>query len=270
MDDKTKNALLTAGSIVCGLLGLATAGLAAAGVPSAPKRNPTRGPSWRDFIRGEWWLLDGEELYADQDIGDQGHESIAIDCMFDRDQLAEALREILEPRAESDDEQTASDAADYLEKLDSAEGASSIYFEQKWDDVDSVAVGAINTHSVISGATQEEIWDDMERDIRAAFSKHYGAVYAHNRDFAAWKVDDAILERIRDFILGQAAEQGEGEPDDPDTEISIEESSTHRTAYIPVARFLTIRHPRDLWDPNVETQELWDSVTHDRDEQKKS
>lgn len=274
MDDKTKNALLTAGSVVLGLLGLATAGIATAAGASSPKRNPSwKGPSWRDFIRGEWWLLDGEELFADQGIGDDGHESLAIDYMLDKDALVSGLVEHWEGLLDSEDEDVATVAEQKLQEIENYDlesdeyNAGNVYALVSVPD--EVGVAAVAARSATSDASAEQIWEDInELGAREAFAKHYGAVMAHDRDFTAWKVDDEVLERIREFILGQASEQGAGEPDDPDTEIGIEEASTNRTAYIPVARFLTIRHPRDLWDPNVETQELWDSVTKDRNEQK--
>lgn len=272
MDDKTKNALLTAGSVVCGLLGLAAAGLSAAGGSTAPKRNPGRRASWRDFIRGEWWLLDGEELYADQDIGDDGHESLAIDHMLDKDALVSGLVEHWEGLLDSEDEDVVSDAEEKLKQIQDYDLESSEYNAGNVYALvavpDEVGIASVTVHSATSGASAEQIWEDtVELGVRSAFAKHYGAVMAHDRDFTAWKVDDEVLERIREFILGQAAEQGDAEPDDPDTEISIEEASTNRTAYTPVANFLTIRHPRDLWAPIVETKELWDSVTKNRDDE---
>jgi hypothetical protein len=35
-------------------------------------------------LRGEWWICDGEVEFADQDVGDRGHESIAIGRLADK------------------------------------------------------------------------------------------------------------------------------------------------------------------------------------------
>ena len=205
-------------------------------IPKASKNPYRRG--WKDFIRGEWWIdSSGESMFADIDIGDEGHEAIAINQLLDKDLLIDGLLE-----AGLIDE----DKAD--EYRDGEYEASNVYFLENIPE----EVG-------IAAAGSKEDWDDLQLDSRVAYMKHEGAIQAIGTDFAAWEVTDTTIEAIQGFIF----EQTGGETlDDASTEMCIEEYKTSRTVCLPVMEFLTLKTTKELW-LKIETLEMWESVTTD-------
>jgi hypothetical protein len=168
---------------------------------------------WGEWVpHGEWWIDDsGYASFADIDIGEQGHESIAVDYLLDKDVLIERLE--LGDEYKSDEY-----------------GASSIYFNENIpDDVGIEAIGGV------------ERWNDLKRDERLAYMKHGRAIHVVGLNFGVWVLDDNSIRRIQDFISEEFEDQLR-----PDHEIWIEEHSKGGQFSMPVGEFLEIKHRRDF------------------------
>jgi hypothetical protein len=195
-----------------------------------PRRNPYRA-SWKDYIRGEWWVdAQGEPIFADQDVGDVGHEAIAVDAMLSKDALIDGL--IDRYQAEGDEDSEAK--IDELEDMRENEyGASEVYFNYQIPD----EVG-------IAAAGSEEKWNDVEHDARLAYAKYEGAIQVVDKDFTAYRITSDTIEAMQSFILGQAEFE---DVDDNTTEITIEQIEPSKSVTLRVSDFLTLKDPRVLW-----------------------
>lgn len=209
---------------------------------AAARKNPS-GMTWKDYIRGEWWIDEyGESLFADVDIGEAGHEIIAIDSMLDKEILADGVikhyKAKLRKTKGADKKWVRDKIKDQIAETERYRNndemnASQIYLSQE-----------IPEEAGIAAAGSKEAWEDLVRDARMAYAKHKGAILAVNRDFAAWQVTSKTIEGIQGFILEQS---GGEEIEDKSTEMCVEEHETQRTVCMPVMEFLTLKHPRDLW-----------------------
>jgi hypothetical protein len=209
---------------------------------------------WSDYITGEYWILpSGGSEYADQDVGEAGHEKVALENLVDQDVLFnglikhynrlsrqhipgtpeyEALAELLDKihRYIQDDEQ----------------------FALLWDLLQQQKEGRGVVPSEIGAASvddNQEVWDLLVQDPRWAFART-GAILVINNNFAAWKINDESIKRIQDFILDQAFEAGDLDPEDVsllDGDATIEEYATGEFVTLPINDFLTHKHRRDFW-----------------------
>ena len=190
-----------------------------------PQRNPYQ-PTWKDYIRGEWWIDEsGESMFADQDIGDVGHEAALIDG------LIEYYQSQSEKEAEQYDNE--SKIAELEDMRDDDQGASGVYFQEHIPD----EVG-------IKAAGSEQKWNDIEADARLAFAKYHGAIQVVGTNFLAYKINANTIEAMQKFIESQADFET---IDDTETEIGVEQVSPRKYASVRVAEFLTIKNPRELW-----------------------
>jgi len=214
-----------------------------------PRRSDAAGEGWSDYVRGEYWLDDMGSTYADQDIGDVGHEAIALSSMLDKDTLASGLIELWQAeidQIEAKPEEPTDEEVDRIEQLDALiselEGirdddessAATIFFN--YDIPDEVGVAA---------SRDEEVWSDMNNDARAAYAKHYGAVLAIDANFAAWRVTKDTLEAIKDHLFELAGQYLD--TPEPRDEVTVEEYSTGKSVTLSMSDFLTIENPRELW-----------------------
>ncbi len=175
--------------------------------------------TWGDYIRGEYWIdLNGFSLFADIDIGEAGHESIAIDQMLDKDILIEGLSE----------ESLLTEEA-IKEYEDDESGASYIFFTENIPD----NIG-------IEAAGSKERWDDLKKDARLAYAKHEGAIAVVNENFYCWNLTNKTINAIQDFLF-------ENYDPLPTSDIVIEEGFSGKYARIPIKDFITIKHPGELW-----------------------
>lgn len=201
-----------------------------------PRRNPYQ-PTWKDYIKGEWWIdLSGESMFADQDTGDVGHEAVAVDSMLDKNVLLSGLIAYYEAQSEEEAEQydNKSKIAELQWMLDMDEiSASEVYFTEHVPD----EVG-------IAAAGSEEKWNDIKADARLAFAKHYGAIQVVGTNFTAHKITSETIGAMQSFIEGQAEFE---EITDTETKIGVEQVEPRKYASVSVAEFLTIKTPRELW-----------------------
>lgn len=191
---------------------------------------------WSAVITGEWWITkDGQSEYADQDVGDVGHEIVAANYMIDKELLLDYLK-------------------DYWKgQLDSSEIDQQEY-EEQIDDLSSYYSDEVNAgHVFFNVFIPEEIgakvvgsldkWKDMKSDIRLAFAKYEGAIMVINTSFYAWKVTEDTINNIHNFIF----EQIDDEEINKDAEILVEEASTKKRIAIDLDQFLMIKYPAELW-----------------------
>lgn len=178
--------------------------------------------TWGGTVSGEWWLTeDGEVEYADQDIGEQGHEAIAIDHLLDRDMLLEGLvKEGIISEAD-------------VKELESDDiFASNIFFTIGIPD----AVGK-------AAASSPQVWTDIKKlGAREAFMKHEGAIMAIGEAFTAWRVTEKTIAAIQNFVL----EQTDDEPD-PSMTLTIERVlPTQKYTMVDWADFQFVKKPSEL------------------------
>jgi hypothetical protein len=191
---------------------------------------------WSDYVSGEWWIdLHGQSMFADQDIGDAGHEAVACESLLPSgDEIAQAIREWVEEEPEREEELWY-----HLDAMpDCEECTRDLYFNGYIpDEVGEELVGA-------------EVWRDMNKDIRLAFARHEGAILVIGTDFAAYEITARSIEAMQEFLYGQTLEQAAlHESDLPGLvgDMTVEEYKTKRSARIPVQDFLLVKYPRDLW-----------------------
>lgn len=195
---------------------------------------------WENYIHGEYWIDEyGQDTFADQDIGDVGHEMHAADAMLSKDILLEGLKEYIQNAPE--EEYTEEDKITKLNELDDIYnsdelGASSIFFnEQIPDGVGAEAAGSMDK------------WKDIQQDIRFAYVKYHNAIHVINNSFSAWKIDENTIERIQNFIWERLSHLEENEMANIKEDVFIEEVNTHRSAEMPVGEFLQIKFPGELF-----------------------
>lgn len=139
-----------------------------------------------DGLRGEWWIDDsGSAIFADGDIGDQGHEIIAFWAALgvDPDEAFESLGEAKSP----------------YKRI--SEGQASVLLEL---GADPKAV---------------EFFSGVEGDAREFMMVEHAWIRVANSNFQLWNLDDEALGRIRDFINDEYPED-----EDPlEDEFQIEE-----------------------------------------------
>jgi len=193
--------------------------------------------TWGDYVRGEWWItLDGDDMFADGDIGPAGHEQIAIDSMLDKDQLINAIvRGVLD-----------------CEPEDIAEAITTEVEDLRWDD----EIGSSNVFAqygcYVTDSSAEKLmrgglkgWRLLQQDARAAFSRYWGAIHVINFEFSVWQLTPKSLTSMQNWLESKL-EGDEVHPRD-DTELCITEWESKRYNCLEINEFLTARHPRDVW-----------------------
>lgn len=175
---------------------------------------------WGDIIRGEWWLTDYGSEFADQNVGDVGHEAIALDNLIPKEKLIEELKSYY-----SDDEEVLNQLDDIYDE----EGSCSII--NKFD----VPVEVVE--KVVGSA---EKWKEIIDDPRLAFAKYHCAVLVINSSFYAWEVTKETINKISNFLFEESDVTS-------DSEITVEEASTKRYVSLPIKDFIEIKNPGQLW-----------------------
>lgn len=154
------------------------------------RKNSTHG----GYVSGEWWITqDGETIYADQDIGELGHEAIAFDHMVDKEIVVDGLleRDII-------DEDEAKELQD--------DDVTVIYIYNQFGIPDDLGKEAVD---------RPEIWTAIKKhDARYAFIRYYGAILVLGENFLSYTVTKKTLEAIKEFVL-------ELTDDDPDSNMQI-------------------------------------------------
>jgi hypothetical protein len=216
-------------------------------------------PSWEGFIRGEYWIdSTGESHFADVDVGDKGHEAIALDMLLDKDALVEGLIEYYEGQTDEYKEQYDVDGklaelASYLE--DDEMDSSNVYVLEYIPDEAGIA----------GAGGDKQLWEDIQQDVRLAFAKHTGAIAVVDTNFYAWKVTKDTLKRILDFLY-EELDGEDGFIAAKDKMIWIEEGSKNRTTGVTLAELLDLESPSALWGQKHEPGLSEWLQTHDPEE----
>ena len=193
--------------------------------------------SWGAFIKGEYWLYDdGSDDYADGDIGDQNHEGIALDRIFNSKdhELNEAFTAFLAAHPEQRE--------NYQEFLDE-EGEFTMegdFGEGGWCSFDAEQGIPNEVGYAVFG---KDGWNEIRGDVRTYYMKHFGAAHVIDNNFGVWKLTAKMMDAMQDFILGQM----ESEDLDTDCEINIEEISTHRWVTLEAAEFLSMKQVGEVF-----------------------
>ncbi len=209
-----------------------------------PKRlakasNRAKNP-WGDFIRGEYWIDPyGESHYADIDVGEAGHESIAVDLMVDKDALLDELvsRGIMTEGA-ADEHRNDEESGSYLLFLDHKDALP--------DEAGAHVAGGLQR------------WLDLKQDPRYAYAKHEKGIRVVDTNFYAWKVTKDTLRRIVGFVQDQLFEDEADIRANRNREVWIEEGSTGRSAGPTLEELMVMDSPRDLGKPKAADSESSD------------
>jgi hypothetical protein len=197
-------------------------------------------PSWEGWIRGEYWIdSSGESHFADIDIGDKGHEAIALDMLLDKDALVEGLIGYYE--AQDDEYKEQYDVEGEIAKLQG-------YLDDYEMDASNVyALEYIPDEVGIAGAGGDaRLWADIQEDVRLAFTKHRGAIAVVDTNFYAWKVTKDVIRRIVDFLHEELGGEDEFIAA-KDNMIWIEEGSKGRSTGVTLGELLDLENPSALW-----------------------
>lgn len=191
---------------------------------------------WGSIITGEWWITPyGEAEYADQDVGDVGHEIIAANYMIDKELLLDCLKDYWKEQFSNGeiDEQEYDEQIDDLSTYYSDEANAGYVFFNVFipDEIGAKVVGSVDK------------WRDIKSDIRLAFAKYEGAIMVINTSFYAWKVTEDSINKIHSFIYEQISD----EEINKDATITIEEASTKKNVTVELDEFLTMKYPSELW-----------------------
>lgn len=184
---------------------------------------------WGDrLLYGEYWIIDGQEEYADQDIGDRGHESIAVDHLFNAEEALQIAEEMLQNNPDDEDLEY---LVDQIKKYYSEDyGSSSVFFNVNIPD----EIGRQAT-------TPPEAWDVMKKDPREALMKYRGGIYVINSNFGMWKLTQDKLNSIINFIYNNI--------ENPDAvgDVHIEQFNPPKYASIPWEDLQNIKFPNQVW-----------------------
>lgn len=195
------------------------------------------GGAWRDYVRGEWWIdRTGQSEFADMDVGEAGHERIAVENMLDRDALVEGLAGWYRSKEPLKNGWGRDEANDKASEIQDAESAADIFFTEFVPD----SVGA-----KAAGSLQR--WRDLKTDARLAYAKHEGAILAINKNFFAYRVTEETIAAIQSFIEELVSEGGEDDPIDGSADICVEQGEPTKYACLPADEFMLIRKPKELW-----------------------
>jgi len=209
--------------------------------------------SWGDYIRGEYWLNpDGSSDYADGDLGDKGHESIAAEAILGNKsfELEQAFINYFK------NVQATADPTEFQSELRTYKD----YFPQGSQDIEEFSLNNSSMdgsagdifwspgipHPVGEAVFGVEGWNEINEDIREYYMKHFGTAHVIDNNFGVWLLTPKLIEAIKDFLYERASENGEEE--NLDGTINIEEISTRRWASdIEVAEFMNMKYPGQVF-----------------------
>lgn len=195
-------------------------------------------------IRGEYWIMDGDVVFADGDIGDMNHEGYARDS---------AARRVLDAfGADSDeefiDEQTFSESViealndDGVPANESNWAAVAREYLRKNEDAKMLEA----CFDCVYGRTEK----NLTPDARSVAVQYFGWIWCRGNSFSIWTYDHAkILAAVNGVI---DSEDETGDQDWSEVAININIASTGRRVYATVAELQSGRTPgRDpTWPVN--------------------
>lgn len=170
-----------------------------------------------DGLRGEWWIDDsGGATFADGNVGDQNHETIAFWSALGVD-----------PNEEAFSSKYATDRAlesitEYLRETDTSFSPDEIldsFLEEQVTPGYMTEKHAIGLLALGADAKAVEFFRNHSGDARTFMMVEHAWIRVANSNFQLWNLDDEALGRIRDFINNEYPED-----EDPlEDEFQIEE-----------------------------------------------
>jgi hypothetical protein len=177
-------------------------------------------------LRGEWWITDGEVEFADGDVGDRGHESIAIGRLADKflgwmdiheDEAWNLSNHISEIRTWLREEHGEHFTEETIQN-DPLECAREV-LSQRWED------------SFESPDQFEDAWFCAcgcgNHDARVYMMKYEGWKRVKGNEIETWTLTD---QDLKDIVSGLAdiSWENEGQDIDADAEFNIEIRATKK------------------------------------------
>jgi hypothetical protein len=203
--------------------------------------------TWKNFVRGEYWLNSDNGHYMDCQTGDYNHESYAQETIICGrwDDIKQALEENYLRLKSMNPDLVARETGVEIEEL-----------AEEWREIASVNDPLTNAvawdfqytslWTSLPEQEQNELFNNdyelYRRDIRYFFMKHYNEIRVINNNFEVWKLTSQNMNAITSFILEMA-----GDRLDNSAELMIEEVSTKRWASVPLGEFLNMKHPGQMW-----------------------
>lgn len=195
-----------------------------------PRMSIVSNPEWRDYVKGEYWLSAYGKEFADIDVGEAGHEMIAVDRLIDGEEMLAALKEWNRQHIEDNETDLVVDLGEYADRELDVSGAE-IYFNIRIPD--SVGIEVCG----------HDLWFDIKKDARFAYMIHENAIMAIGLNFAVWKLDDKSIDIIQDHIYEELQEQEEN----LSGHLTIDEYSTRKHNTIEVNDFLNMKQSGEVW-----------------------
>lgn len=148
--------------------------------------------SYAGHLRNEYWLLpDGTLEDANGDIGDNNHETIAVDYFYetylDRDEIYDAAKEIFN--------------SNNLNKLKDLLSDEDIYLSQVAAELNEFRFFEDMLIKALSNAGKSDIAKLYKEDPRIAYSAITGAIRIVNNEFFVYDLNSNALELIQNFLM---------------------------------------------------------------------
>jgi len=190
---------------------------------------------WGSIISGEWWLTDYGPEFADSDIGDQGHEAIAVNHLFDSEAALYEIDELLEKEPQNEDLLELKE--DIKNNMSEEYGSSSVFFNVNIPD--NIGIKTVDN---------PEIWYELKKDPRIPFMKYKGAIRVLGNSFEVYILNDEQLKTIKSFLAEQIDES------DMEGEIFIEQINPQKSQSHRVIDFINfVDKPQDAWQESYTT-----------------
>ena len=228
------------------------------------------------LFRGEWWLDDGgSATYADGDVGDQNHESVAFESFLglDHDQFYRdykiqidastgiPIQELTGAWLEEHGIDMSFDDFDNLDRSEQvdilkANGVDKKYIEKN-DLFDLSEAPALQLLDDNGANMQFVLWCDGSCDARDYGLEFAKWIRVKQDNFQVFNLDDDALDRIKSFIeSGEALNESDVDSDTDiwslEDEICIEELSTKWYECVPLTilgKVKTVAALKRVMDP---------------------
>lgn len=182
-------------------------------------------------LRGEWWFRDGRADFADQDIGDDGHASMAIDSARYEisDYYYSLLKEHSKELSEIGLDETGSSPSSSRYRGDDAEHIVESYknlidhASEHGSDVDDKILGEL-----VAKYGSECIDAALRGDGNAArtWGLKQGWIRVHGNNLELWQISSDVLRNIVHGLWDAYGEQLSN-----DTKFNIEIASSRKTYF---------------------------------------
>jgi len=149
----------------------------------------------------EWWLMGGQAVFADGDIGDRNHEAVAWDYLYSEfveacnaaDEPIDLLGEMLPEDGDGFDPTALRTAVQQWADMMQKEGKIS---EEVADD----PFPFLSRELGWDEAKLDEVMDSGTSDIRLYAAREWGWVQLKDFDLTAYKLNRSVLKNVADSL----------------------------------------------------------------------